>query len=55
MIDGKTSMPSPHGGTETGHEGNGYIRITQFETNFVSCSQKYSMNIFSYLYLQHFR
>ncbi|KAI5516912.1 glycine-rich protein family [Trichomonas vaginalis G3] len=48
MIDGKTSMPSPHGGTETGHEGNGYIRITQFETYLGSCSQQFSMRIFSY-------
>lgn len=28
MIDGNTSMPNPAGGTETGHVGNGYARIT---------------------------
>lgn len=27
-IAGNTSFPSPNGGTETGHEGNGYARIT---------------------------
>lgn len=27
-IVGNTSFPSPNGGTETGHEGNGYARIT---------------------------
>ena len=27
-IAGNTSFPSPKGGTETGHEGNGYARIT---------------------------
>lgn len=48
MIDGKTSMPSPHGGTEVGHSGNGYIRITQFETNYVSCSQSYAIKFFNY-------
>ena len=28
MIDGGSVMPSPTGGTETGHEGNGYCIIT---------------------------
>ena len=28
MIAGNASMPSPNGGTETGHEGNGYCIIT---------------------------
>lgn len=28
MKDGASSMPSPIGGTETGHNGNGYARIT---------------------------
>jgi len=28
MIAGNASMPSPSGGTETGHEGNGYATIT---------------------------
>ena len=28
MIDGGSAMPSPSGGTETGHEGNGYCIIT---------------------------
>ena len=28
MIDGGSTMPSPSGGTETGHEGNGYCIIT---------------------------
>jgi hypothetical protein len=28
MIDGNSSMPNPDGGTETGHSGNGYARIT---------------------------
>jgi type II secretory pathway pseudopilin PulG len=28
MIAGNASMPSPTGGTETGHSGNGYARIT---------------------------
>lgn len=30
-IDGNTSMPSTSGGTETGHQGNGYARITAIE------------------------
>ena len=28
MLSGASSMPSPSGGTETGHDGNGYARIT---------------------------
>lgn len=28
IIDGDTVMPSPAGGTETGHPGNGYVKIT---------------------------
>ena len=28
LIAGNTSMPAPAGGTETGHPGNGFIRIT---------------------------
>ena len=28
-MDGNTSFPAPGGGTETGHEGNGYARITR--------------------------
>ena len=28
MIAGNASMPKPDGGTETGHSGNGYARIT---------------------------
>lgn len=28
MIDGGSEMPAPNGGTETGHMGNGYARIT---------------------------
>lgn len=30
-IDGRNSMPSISGGTETGHSGNGYARITLVE------------------------
>ena len=30
-IAGNTSMPSTSGGTETGHSGNGYARITLVE------------------------
>ncbi|EAX87859.1 loricrin, putative [Trichomonas vaginalis G3] len=30
MINGKSEMPSPNGSIETGHSGNGYIRITSF-------------------------
>ncbi|BCS85838.1 fimbrillin family protein [Prevotella herbatica] len=33
IIDGNTSMPSPSGGTETGHTGNGYARITFVSAN----------------------
>ena len=33
MIDGASSMPSPTGGTETGHTGNGYARITFVSAN----------------------
>ena len=28
MINGLNEMPAPYGGTETGHYGNGYVRIT---------------------------
>lgn len=28
-IDGNTSFPAPSGGTETGHSGNGFVRITK--------------------------
>jgi hypothetical protein len=28
MLDGNTAMPSPTDGTETGHTGNGYAKIT---------------------------
>ena len=28
MINGENTMPAPYGGTETGHYGNGYVRIT---------------------------
>ena len=31
MIVGNASMPSTSGGTETGHSGNGYARITLVE------------------------
>ncbi len=31
MIAGNASMPSTSGGTETGHSGNGYARITLVE------------------------
>ncbi|MDR1300676.1 MAG: hypothetical protein LBK50_03130, partial [Candidatus Nomurabacteria bacterium] len=30
--DGNTSFPAPAGGTETGHSGNGYVRITQLHS-----------------------
>jgi hypothetical protein len=33
MIAGNSSMPSPSGGTETGHTGNGYARITFVSAN----------------------
>ncbi|WP_081618598.1 fimbrillin family protein [Segatella paludivivens] len=33
MKDGASSMPSPTGGTETGHSGNGYARITFVSAN----------------------
>ena len=33
MIAGDSSMPSPSGGTETGHSGNGYARITFISAN----------------------
>ena len=33
MIAGDSSMPSPAGGTETGHSGNGYARITFVSAN----------------------
>jgi len=33
MIDGASSMPAPLGGTETGHSGNGYARITFVSAN----------------------
>ena len=33
MLDGKTSMPSPDGGTETGHTGDGVCIITQVSFN----------------------
>ncbi len=33
MIAGDSSMPSPSGGTETGHTGNGYARITFVSAN----------------------
>ena len=29
--DGNTSFPSTDGGTEVGHSGNGYARITRIE------------------------
>lgn len=28
MIDGKSTMPAPNGGMETGHTGNGYARVS---------------------------
>ena len=33
MIAGDSSMPAPSGGTETGHTGNGYARITFVSAN----------------------
>ncbi|WP_084608566.1 fimbrillin family protein [Xylanibacter oryzae] len=33
MTAGNTSMPTPSGGTETGHTGNGYARITFVSAN----------------------
>jgi hypothetical protein len=33
MIAGDTSMPAPSGGSETGHAGNGYARITFVSAN----------------------
>ena len=33
MKDGASSMPAPSGGTETGHSGNGYARITFVSAN----------------------
>ena len=33
MEDGASSMPAPSGGTETGHTGNGYARITFVSAN----------------------
>ena len=33
MIAGNSSMPKPTGGTETGHSGNGYARITFVSAN----------------------
>ena len=33
MVDGNASMPTPTGGTETGHAGNGYARITFVSAN----------------------
>lgn len=31
LIDGNNNMPSPNGGTEVGHSGNGYARITNLD------------------------
>jgi hypothetical protein len=31
MIAGNTTMPNPAGGTETGHDGNGYVKITYIQ------------------------
>ncbi|EAX89182.1 hypothetical protein TVAG_195580 [Trichomonas vaginalis G3] len=39
MIDGQSQMFSPSGSLETGHYGNGFIRITQFPTFINSCIQ----------------
>ena len=33
MTAGNASMPTPGGGTETGHSGNGYARITFVSAN----------------------
>lgn len=33
--DGSVSFPSTSGGTETGHSGNGYARITVLDENYV--------------------
>lgn len=37
MIDGKNPMLAPNGTLETGHIGNGFIRITQFSSIYNSC------------------
>ena len=31
MLDGRSQMPSPFGGTEVGHEGDGAVIITKFK------------------------
>ena len=37
MIDGNSLMPSPNGGTETGHIGYGAVRITPYKQIAISC------------------
>ena len=39
-IAGNATMPNPDGGTMTGHEGNGYARITLYRRNSITCESQ---------------
>ncbi|KAI5504895.1 glycine-rich protein family [Trichomonas vaginalis G3] len=50
MIDGKSQMPSPNGTNETGHSGNGFIRIIKYPIISDTCIQNiYRINLFSFI------
>ena len=50
MIDGKSQMPSPNGTNETGHSGNGFIRIIKYPILSNTCIQNiYHFNLFSFI------
>ena len=52
MIDGKHSMPSPYGSIETGHYGNGFIRITTILLDYIpSCIKNLYSNSFFFAYI----
>ena len=45
IIDGDQVMPSPSGSTETGHTGNGAVRITLLAPNNLLCTAKIQIHV----------
>ena len=44
-LSGKEKFPSPYGGFETGHLGNGFVRIKYIDLRLYSCFSKKNINL----------
>ena len=51
MIDGRSRMPSPHGGFEEGHIGAGAVRISLINLLANTCQQRFKLNLYLILFI----